>query len=854
MSSGPFSEAELSKALQACADEPVHICGTIQPIGYLLGCDYETGLIRYASENCEDLFGLTLDELFSKTARDVFGPENWHQIQNFKSQSNFARKRHFVGFVDLGDETRVLHLSKGGDALILEIEDESEQPKSTPESVREQAFLIDQIQACEDEATLFDLTTRLMRHVTGFDRVMIYKFDADWNGQVLAEARKPSQEPYIGLRFPHWDIPAQARDIMAQIKLRMITNVDQVSIPVRAADPKLEPLDLTLAQLRGVSEIHMQYLRNMKSAATMTLSVVLDDHLWGIISFHSQRPRVASPDTRHMLVNSVLPIFCLKLNLLRGRDNLALSRRLDHVQANIQDQLEERNDINEVLEKVGEAVCDVLSLTGLAVVSGSQSHTYGQTVPSFLIEALMDRLQGTDTDTLAIDSLSEMFPEHAQYLGSIGGALVVGHPKNRGLILFRDSLDQSIAWAGNPEKTIETVDGSQRLRPRGSFSTYLESVKGKCLAWSDNDLHLASQLWPLLSAAERQAFMNDLSRQQILMIGELNHRVRNILSLVKSVSQQARRTGGSLETYSEALEARIYALAAAHDIGSGAARSSVSLHRIVQLETSPFDDQTQSRLSLSGPDFFIRAENAPIFTLVIHELMTNAVKYGALSVPDGRLQIEIKSLDHAVELLWTETGGPEVTEPETKGFGSTLITQAVPFEMNGKSELIFDPKGVRAKISLPRRLIDAGAVAVTEQADEKTENSSLLPTQLRNGLILIIEDNFMIASDLQSDLNQLGFPNTEILSNAEDALEYVAVELPAIAILDINLGHGQTSEPIATELVRLQVPFIFVSGYGDQVNLPPHLSQAPVFTKPISKVELSRGLSMLAGQSSMNED
>lgn len=339
--------------------------------------------------------------------------------------------------------------------------------------------------------------------------------------------------------------------------------------------------------------------------------------------------------------------------------------------------------------------------------------------------------------------------------------------------------------------------------------------------------------------------MADLNRQQTLMINELNHRVRNILSLVKSVSQQARRSGGSLESYSSALEARIHALAAAHNIGAGQARTSVSIRRILTLEAKPFEDTQKTRIRVRGTDASVRAEAAPIFALVLHELITNAVKYGALSDPNGTVEVEIQRSAEGMRLTWTESGGPKITAPSTRGFGTTLILQAVPFEMGGRSDLEFLVEGVRAYLELPQSALGDDQARPDDAPPPHETDSQDRLHRLRNGLALVIEDNFMIAEGMRTELRDAGFVNVERLSNADRALAFLESDTPVLALLDVNLGHGETSERVASALLLRNVPILFVTGYGEQNALPAHLRSIPVLTKPVSAQDLLAGVNAL---------
>ncbi|WP_300057356.1 HWE histidine kinase domain-containing protein [uncultured Roseobacter sp.] len=843
--SDAMDDAKIREALAECEREPIHIPGIIQPIGYLLGVEPRSGEVLYASANCAALFRQDDTNVMGRTVRDLLGAEIWHACLNNLGSADSPDRRQFAGVWQNGEAAWAVHMTHCAGRLVLEIEDASETPSSSPEMLLQQAQLVSQIQTCTDEQSLFRLTVRLLRHLTGFDRVMIYRFDAFAHGEVLAEERRAGLESFEGLHFPKWDIPKQARDIMCRVPLRLIANIADDPVPILQATADLPPLDISLAQLRGVSKVHLQYLRNMGSDATMTLSVVLDGDLWGIISFHHMQPKVSPPEIRQMLADAFLPVFCLKLNQIRDRTSLKLARKINGLQTDIQAKLDKKTEIEEVLEGLGQELCEALNITGLAIISGARTQTYGQT-PSEAALAVLVQAPPNATGTLyTTDALRDAFPDHRDGFGDLGGALVIHGPHDRRLAFFRPVIEQSVAWAGNPTKALHQVDGNARLEPRGSFATYLESIEGQSEPWSPEDQHLAQLLWPLLNAAERQAFMNDLSRQQMLMIGELNHRVRNILTLIESVSRQARRSNSSLESYSKALEARIKALAAAHDLGAGSALPSVSVRKIIELENTPYGDDAGSQLSITGPDFYIRADLAPTFTLAIHELMTNAVKYGALSTASGRIAVALAETEAGMELTWVESGGPPVVKPDVVGFGSILITQAIAYELGGSSDLDYAPSGVRAHLTIPHKMLDAKPDRDEIKAAVADETITNIPAPLRNGIILILEDNFVIANGIAEDLKTIGFPNSEIVARAEEALDYIGIESPALGLLDINLGGGQTSIEVARKLAEKQVPFVFVSGYGELADLPADLDGRQVLTKPASREDLIKALAKL---------
>ncbi|MEO0990644.1 MAG: HWE histidine kinase domain-containing protein, partial [Pseudomonadota bacterium] len=428
-------------------------------------------------------------------------------------------------------------------------------------------------------------------------------------------------------------------------------------------------------------------------------------------------------------------------------------------------------------------------------------------------------------------------------LAGAAGAIVFAPVQDRAFFVFRREQVREINWAGNPEKTIETVDNRTRLSPRGSFSTYLAQLRGHSKPWSQQDLYFSSRIWSIVNSVERREMITAMNRQQKIMIDELNHRVRNILALVRSVSQQARRSSyGSLESYSASLEARIQALAASHNLASGSVVSAVSVHHLIRTEFAPFGVEREARLVLSGEDKPIRAEVAPIFSLVIHELVTNAVKYGALSNDDGKVLVGIAERDGGLDVVWLERGGPPVVEPKERGFGSALISDAIPHELNGTVLHEFRAEGVTAEFHLPPAVFEIGDVAsvtVGEPITRKAVAGTAPKPEFGLMSCLIVEDNFVIARGLHDQLVGLGVGSVEIASSVETALALLEAEAPDFALLDVNLNRDETSGPIAHWLRAHHVPFLFVTGYGDNENLPPNMSDVPRLTKPTPTADLA---------------
>ena len=310
---------------------------------------------------------------------------------------------------------------------------------------------------------------------------------------------------------------------------------------------------------------------------------------------------------------------------------------------------------------------------------------------------------------------------------------------------------------------------------------------------------------------------------------ELNHRVKNILSVIKALVGQPVQEGRSLSDYVQSLRGRIQALAYAHDQvvrGDGGGR----LSELIGAELSPYQSAT-STVVIDGPPVWIDARAFSVMALVLHELATNAAKYGALSAPGGRLTIRWSTVGSGdCQIDWKEAGGPPVSPPTREGFGTALLDRSVPYDLGGASKVTYAPGGLEARFRLPARHVRLDNVVPIGKplSVAPRQDVEAVPADAR---ILLVEDQMLIAMDVEAMLNERGYGTVITTNSADDAMRLIRAQAPDLAILDVNLGSG-TSIGVAEELKRLGVPFIFATGYGDGGIVPEALQDAPIVKKP----------------------
>lgn len=500
--------------LTTCEDEPIHIPGAIQPHGLLLALDPETLVVAVASANCEEQIGVPLDAAVGAPLRDVVGDDLAHLVR-LRAEEEAFREPLITTFREgpgllAGVEVDV-SLHRSGTRLVVEIETLG-RPRSVLLTYQSARTAMGRLAT---ETTVVGLAAQLAREVadlTAFDRVMVYRFDRDWNGEVIAEVRRDDLNAFLGLHYPASDIPAQARRLYTVNWTRLIADVDYEPV---ALEPVLDPasrapLDLSLSTLRSVSPIHLEYLRNMGVTASMSISLVIDGELWGLIACHHYSgPHRPSQDAR--AAAEFLGQVASQQIAERDRSD-ARERRLDAASTlgRVVGRLAaaERPVLDALLDDP--EVLPLMGATGAALFYDDTLRTTGDVPEPEALRLIAEALMGPEVGSLGhTDRVVGLDPRLEAYDDLPAGALVIGTLPDRWLLWLRPELRHTVDWGGDPhnKELSTTEDARVRLSPRKSFEKWREVVKGRSAPWEDTTeqaaLALRSQVNGLLLKGAR---------------------------------------------------------------------------------------------------------------------------------------------------------------------------------------------------------------------------------------------------------------------------------------------------------------------------------------------------------------
>jgi len=818
-----------------CDREAIHLLGAIQSFGFLLVLSGDWHITQ-ASANLENFLNVSAQDACGRPVAALFLPEAIHAIRGaVQTMATPDVVERLFGIELQGRESFDLAVHRSGEWIVVEAERSiMEKPAEAAQSTRSMIVRLQRagtlLETCQEAA-------RQIRALTAFDRVMIYRFDEDGSGEVIAERAQSMLEPYVGLHYPASDIPKQARELYLRNTLRIIANVDdQGSRIVSGHGEAATPLDLSMSVLRAVSPIHLQYLRNMGVAASMSISILQQGQLWGLIVCHHGQPRELS-----LGVRTTAEFFGQMFSLLvenRQREMEMAHERFTRDQHNrLIASMAIEGSVFHKLARAAEDVRAIIDCDGFAIVIGDRVKSLGQVPDDFAMHRLGDFVhQHAAGVTFATDCLAALHPPAAQFEDYAAGmlAIPVSTAPRDGLYFFRDAWNHARQWAGDPRKAmLSNPNEGHTLRPRASFAAWTEEVKGHSRKWSIDDIRVAEQLRALLlevifrmsDSADRAR--DEASAKRELLIAELNHRVRNILGLIRGLVAQSRDGVSHVEDFVETVSGRIQALARAHDQITAEQWSAAPLRQLIEAEAQAYLRPGHDRLMMSGPEIMLDPHSFSTIALVVHELMTNSAKYGAFSTPRGKVAIEW-NIDHAANLAlrWQERDGPTVSLPTRRGFGSTIIERSIPFDLKGRAAVEYAPKGLQASFIIPPAFFRKAEGMTSPLIVKRT-------TELKHlqGDVLVLEDNMIIALDAEDIILRLGGSSVHTVSSVREALETIEQSPITFALLDFNLGD-ETSLDVALMLHARSIPFMFATGYGEDLRVPPELAHVRVITKP----------------------
>jgi chemotaxis family two-component system sensor kinase Cph1 len=476
--------------LTNCDTEPIHIPGKIQSHGFLIVIDQQN-IIRYHSENLKKFLTGVPDDVLGQhinTIEPTVGknePPNFiNQLISFGKGNGFEQTNPFN--TDLQGQPYHLVISTSGDHYLLEFE-----PARSDSSTDVQKMIgrsISEMLADKNLQNLVNNSAIQVKNVIGYDRVMVYRFAEDGHGEVVAEAKNDDLPSWLGLHYPASDIPKQARELYKKNLTRLIANVNSEPAPIcTTADMAESQLDLTNSQLRAVSPVHIQYLKNMGVDSSFSISLLYKNELWGLIACHNYSPRFIDFRSRES-AKLIGQILSSALEFRQDEENQHEMEGYKNAVDQLSRQMLKDDNIDFALTGYHLTLMDVVDASGAVLLFENNSVKLGNTPTDKQLKDLVTWLKNNVLDTIYYTSeLPAVYPPAEAYKHIASGIMVSTLSRELGeyVIWFKPERRQNIKWAGNPDKPAEinAANGIMQISPRNSFEVWSQTVTGTSQSW-----------------------------------------------------------------------------------------------------------------------------------------------------------------------------------------------------------------------------------------------------------------------------------------------------------------------------------------------------------------------------------
>jgi len=512
-----------------CHEEPIHIPGYIQSFGYLIGIDAVSHSITFFSSNIADIFRIENAEMlfdrrlvdFPEIFRPVIESDIYVLLQDFTRREN---ETHFDKVFISGKE---YHCSvfRNGENIFFEFEAVLDNPNKRISNKYDNFYVID------NEQELWDQLLSTLSKIVNYDRMMVYKFMMDGSGKVIAERKTGNMESYLGLHYPESDIPKQARELYLKKRKRIFSNVYSETVPLLSRTQ--EHIDLTYAASRGMSPIHGQYIKNSGASSSFSVSIIIDDHLWGLVTCQNSEPKHIDLEDR-VQAGIFTALASNAYSSFKSKNELNYRLELNEKSSQLKAEFLKHNHLFDSLIDNKTEIRNLPEADGLAITSEGETVTSGAVPDRRTIENIADwALENTEGSMYVNRSFLKDHGHHLELDGNTAGIIIyfIERSKREMLIWFRKEFDEHINWAGNPEKNIGvfTQNGEERqmVSPRTSFHIFTENIKGNSKRWNSRDV--------IAVKAVRDVIL-ETSHKQYNAIKELNNQLRKVNEELDSFS------------------------------------------------------------------------------------------------------------------------------------------------------------------------------------------------------------------------------------------------------------------------------------------------------------------------------
>jgi light-regulated signal transduction histidine kinase (bacteriophytochrome) len=488
--------------LTNCEREPIHIPGAIQPHGVLLVLEEPELKILQMSNNTYELISRQPEELLNTPLKDLLGSRQIDFIKQCLEEEFETVNPLEISIINQDKQVLlfdgIIHRRDG--FLICELE-----PKAVKEKNEFETFYrlvkntIIKIQKASTVQEMCQAVVREVRRLTEFERVMVYQLDGEGAGSVIAEDKAENLTPYLNLHYPASDIPKQAKQLYTLNWLRLIPSASYQPAELIPQNNPLtnQPVDLSLSVLRSVSPIHVEYLKNMGVDASMSISLIQDKKLWGLIACHHSSPKHVSYSIR-TACEFIGQIMSLELATKQDNEDLDYKIKLKNIQAKFVESIPQSKKFIDALVKYKSDLLDIVSAEGAAICLGEQWTIVGKTPEEVDMQELLIWVNSHSQDNIFYtNTLAKVYPQAKKFQDVASGllALTISKFHKNYILWFRPEVIQTVNWGGNPSKPVEVQeDGTQRLSPRKSFELWQQTVQGQSLPWKQCEIEAVTEL------------------------------------------------------------------------------------------------------------------------------------------------------------------------------------------------------------------------------------------------------------------------------------------------------------------------------------------------------------------------